>query len=212
MQRRVHERGTGRRAVGTDWRRYGAEAVGTFALVAVGPEAAMVSVSTHAFGHTGVALAFGLVITFVIAATGHLGGAHIDPAATIAFWSVRRFPAREVVPYVLAQCLGATAAAFILRWLLGPVGGSGATVPALSLGRAFAVEFGYSGLLAFVIMGVATDERAPAGVAPFALGATVFAGPLSRGRSRAGPSTRRAASARRSPGEPGRPTGSIGWH
>ena len=165
----------------TDWRRYVAEVIGTFALVAVGPGAIMVSASTHAFGHTAIALAFGLVIAFVVAATGHLGGAHINPAVTIAFWSVRRFPAREVVPYVLAQCAGATAAAFSLRWLLGPVGGLGATVPALSLGRAFVVEFGYSALLAFVIMGVATDERAPAGSAPFALGATVFAGALVTG-------------------------------
>ncbi|HTK52511.1 MAG TPA: aquaporin, partial [Gemmatimonadaceae bacterium] len=50
-----------------------------------------------------------------------------------------------------------------------------------SLGRAFAVEFGYSAILAFVIMGVATDERAPAGVAPCAIGATVFAGALVTG-------------------------------
>jgi aquaporin NIP len=164
-----------------DWRRYAAEAIGTFALVALGPGAVMVSASTHAFGHAGVALAFGLVIAFVVAATGHLSGAHINPAVTVAFWSVRRFPAREVIPYVVAQCAGATAASFTLRWILGPVAALGATVPALSLGRAFAVEFGYSALLAFVIMGVATDERAPAGVAPFALGATVFAGALVTG-------------------------------
>ena len=90
-------------------------------------------------------------------------------------------PGRDVLPYVLAQCIGATAAAFALRWLLGPVGGLGATVPALSLGRAFAVELGYSAILAFVIMGVATDVRAPAGIAPFAIGATVFAGALVTG-------------------------------
>ena len=165
----------------SDWRRYAAEAIGTFVLVAVGPGAVMVSAATHAFGQIGVALAFGLVIAFVIAAVGHLSGAHINPAVTIAFWSVRRFPGREVTPYVLAQCAGATAAAFVLRWLLGPVGALGATVPTLSLGRAFAVEFGYSAILAFVIMGVATDERAPAGVAPCAIGATVFAGALVTG-------------------------------
>jgi aquaporin NIP len=141
-----------------DFRRYAAEAIGTFALVAVGPGAAMVSASTHAFGHTGIALAFGLVIAFVVAATGHVSGAHINPAVTIGFWSVRRFPAREVGPYVAAQCLDAIAAAFTLRWILGPVGDLGATVPALSLGRAFAVEFGYSALLAFVIMGVSPDH------------------------------------------------------
>jgi MIP family channel proteins len=164
-----------------DWRRYAAEALGTFALVAVGPGAVMVAASTQAFGHTGVALAFGLVIAFVVAATGHLGGAHINPAVTIAFWSVRRFPGRDVLPYIIAQCIGAAAASFALRWILGPVGGLGATAPALSIARAFAVECGYSALLAFVIMGVATDERSPAGVAPFALGATVFAGALVTG-------------------------------
>src|SRR5688500_11662108 len=98
------------------WRQYASEAVGTFALVAVGPGAAMVAASTQAFGHTGVALAFGLVIAFVVAATGHLGGALINPAVTLAFWSVRRVPGREVGPYIAAQCLGATAASFALRW------------------------------------------------------------------------------------------------
>ena len=165
----------------TDWRRYAAEAIGTFTLVAVGPGAAMVAASTQAFGHTGVALAFGLVITFVVATTGHLGGAHINPAVTIAFWSIRRFPGRDVVPYVVAQCAGAIIASFGLLYVLRPVGNLGATVPTISLGRAFAVELVYSAILAFVIMGVATDERSPAGVAPFALGATVFAGALVTG-------------------------------
>jgi MIP family channel proteins len=164
-----------------DWRRYTAEAIGSFALTIVGPGAIMVSATTHAFGHVGIALAFGLVIAFVVAATGHLGGAHINPAVTIAFWSVRRFPARDVVPYVAAQCAGATIGAMGLLHVLGPVGGLGVTVPSITLGRAFGVELVYSALLAFVIMGVATDERSPAGVAPFALGATVFAGALVTG-------------------------------
>ena len=164
-----------------DWRRYVAEAIGSFALVVVGPGAIMVSASTNAFGHVGTALAFGLVIAFVVAATGHLGGAHINPAVTIAFWSVRRFPTRDVLPYIAAQCAGATIATMGLVYVLGPVGSLGATTPSITLGRAFGVEFVYSALLAFVIMGVATDERSPAGVAPFALGATVFAGALVTG-------------------------------
>ena len=164
-----------------DIRRYVAEAVGTFMLVAIGPGAAMVSAKTGAFGHTGVALAFGLVVCLVIASSGHLGGAHINPAVTIGFWSVRRFPTRDVVPYLVSQCLGAIAASSVLLWLLGPVGNFGATVPALSVARSFAVEAGYSAILAFVIMGVATDKRTPAAVAPFAIGATVFAGALVTG-------------------------------
>jgi MIP family channel proteins len=164
-----------------DARRYVAEALGAFALVAIGPGAAMVAAKTGAFGHTGVALAFGLAVTLIVAATGHLGGAHVNPAVTVAFWSVRRFPASEVLPYVAAQCVGAVAASLLLGWLLGPAGNFGATVPALSLDRAFVVEAGYSGLLALVIMAVATDERTPPGIAPFVLGATVYAGALVTG-------------------------------
>jgi MIP family channel proteins len=163
------------------WRRYAAESVGTFALVAIGPGAAMVAAKTEAFGHAGVALAFGLVVTLVVASSGHISGAHINPAVTLGFWSLRRFPARDVVPYIVAQCIGAIGASLLLVWLLGPVGNFGATVPVVSTARAFVIEMGYTALLGFVIMGVATDERSPAAVAPFAIGATVFAGALVTG-------------------------------
>lgn len=162
-------------------RRYIAEAIGTFALVAIGPGASMVAARTHAFGHMGVALAFGLVVTLVVASTGHLGGAHINPAVTLGFWSVRRFPGRDVMPYIVAQCVGAVAASALLVWLLGPVGNFGATVPLLPMPQSFVVEFGYTALLGFVIMGVATDERSPTAVAPFAIGITVFAGAMVTG-------------------------------
>ena len=162
-------------------RRCIAEALGTFALVAIGPGAVMVAAATHAFAQTGIALAFGLVVTIVVASSGHLGGAHINPAVTIGFWSVRRFPGRDVIPYVVAQCLGAIAASAALGWILGPVGNFGATVPAIPLAQSFAVEAGYTAMLGFVIMGVATDARTPSAVAPFAIGATVFAGALVTG-------------------------------
>jgi MIP family channel proteins len=167
--------------VTTSLRRYVAEALGTFMLVAVGPGAVMVAAKTHAFGHTGVALAFGLVVTLIVASSGHLGGAHVNPAVTIGFWSVRRFPGRQVLPYIVAQCVGAIAASAALGWILGPVGNFGATVPALPLAQSFTVEAGFTAILGFVIMGVATDERTPAAVAPFAIGATVFAGALVTG-------------------------------
>ncbi len=164
-----------------DWRCYLAESLGTFALVAIGPGAVMVAAKTQAFGHSGVALAFGLAVALIVAASGHLGGAHINPAVTIGFWAVRRFPTRAVLPYVLAQCVGAMGASAMLVWLLGPVGNFGATVPTVSLARAFVIEMGYTGLLGFVIMAVATDDRVPAVIAPFVLGATVFAGALVTG-------------------------------
>lgn len=163
------------------WRACLAECVGTFALVAIGPGAVMVAARTHAFGHTGIALAFGLAVTIIVASTGHLGGAHINPAVTLGFWSVRRFPGRDVLPYIAAQCLGAIAASWLLVWLLGPVGNFGATVPGLPVPQSFVVEMGYTALLGFVIMGVATDDHSPASVAPFAIGATIFAGALVTG-------------------------------
>lgn len=157
-----------------DPRRLAAESIGTFFLVLIGPGAVMVDAySGGAIGHTGVALAFAFVVTAMVYALGHLSGAHINPAVTIGFWSVRRFPAREVGPYALAQVLGAVSAAGFLRAVLGPVGHVGATLPALPVGAAFAVEWLLSFALMFVIMAVATDERAANGFAGVAVGLTV---------------------------------------
>ena len=157
-----------------DPRRLVAEGVGTFCLVLIGPGAVMVDAySRGAIGHTGIALAFAFVVTAMVYALGHLSGAHINPAVTIGFWSVRRFPAREVAPYVVAQLVGAVAASGVLRWVLGPVGHLGATLPSLPIGAAFAVECLLSFVLMFVIMAVATDERAANGFAGVAVGVTV---------------------------------------
>jgi aquaporin Z len=148
--------------------------VGTFFLVLIGPGAAMVDAYSHgAVGHVGVALAFAFVVTAMVFALGHLSGAHINPAVTLAFWSVRRFPTREVAPYIVAQCLGAVLASAACVGVLGRVGAVGATLPTVSTGRAFALEWLLSFGLMFVIMAVATDDRAPAGFAAIAVGLTV---------------------------------------
>ena len=162
-------------------RRCVAEFLGTFALVAIGPGAVMVAARTHAFGHLGVSLAFGLIVTLVVAGIGDLSGAHINPAVTVGFWSVGRFPRREVAPYVLAQCIGAIAASAACGWLLGSVGDFGATLPSLTLARSFAVEMGFTGLLGFVIMAVSDDKRTSLAPPSFVIGATVFAGALVTG-------------------------------
>lgn len=157
-----------------DTRRLVAEGVDTFFLVLIGPGAVMVDAySGGAIGHTGVALAFAFVVTAMVYALGHLSGAHINPAVTIGFWSVRRFPGRELGPYLVAQLLGAVAASAFLRGVLGPVGHVGATLPSLPVGAAFAVEWLLSFVLMFVIMAVATDERAANGFAGVAVGLTV---------------------------------------
>jgi MIP family channel proteins len=155
-------------------RRLAAEGIGTFFLVLIGPGSAMVNVySGGALGQVGVALAFAFVVTAMIYALGHLSGAHINPAVTLAFWSVRRFPAAEVIPYILAQCTGAVAASLALRGALGSAGEMGATLPGIPVAAAFGVEWLLSFALMFVIMAVATDERVADGFAPIAVGLTV---------------------------------------
>jgi MIP family channel proteins len=155
-------------------RRLIAETIGTYFLVLIGPGTAMVDAFTGgAVGQVGVALAFAFVVIAMIYALGHLSGAHINPAVTLAFWSVRRSPAASVVPYVAAQCAGAGLASLTLLGALGPVGQLGATLPSLAPAKAFGVEWLLSFALMFVIMAVATDERVPEGFAALAVGLTV---------------------------------------
>jgi MIP family channel proteins len=165
-------------------RRAGAEAVGTFFLVLIGPGTAIVNAHADgAVGHVGISLAFAFVVIAMVYALGHLSGAHINPAVTLAFWSVRRFPSSEVLPYIGAQCTGAAAATLALRTALGPIGDLGATKPTISVTGAFGIEWLLSFALMFVIMAVATDKRVADGFAAIAVGLTVgfcamMAGPL----------------------------------
>jgi len=155
-------------------RRAAAEALGTFFLVLIGPGAATVNAySRGQLGSVGIALAFAFVVTAMIHAIGHLSGAHINPAVTLGFWWARRFPAGEVLPYILAQCSGAVAASYALRAIFGSAGGLGATLPRVSPASAFAIEWLLSFALMFVIMAVATDERVASGSAALAIGITV---------------------------------------
>ncbi len=162
-----------------EFRRALAEGIGTFFLVLIGPGAVMVNAQTDGVvGHAGIALAFAFVVLAMIYAIGHISGAHINPAVTVGFWSVGRFPGREVLPYVLAQCAGAVLASLTLRGVLGPVGALGATVPAIPPGSAFAVEWLLSFVLMFVIMAVATDTRAVGAAAAVAIDGTVDESPV----------------------------------
>jgi aquaporin Z len=131
------------------------------------------AVSGGAVGHVGICLAFGFVILALVYALGHLSGAHLNPAVTLAFWSVRRFPSSEVLPYIAAQCVGAVGASAVLRTALGAVGHMGATLPGIATSGTFLVEGLLSFILMFVIMAVATDDRVTPGFAPIAIGLTV---------------------------------------
>src|SRR5687767_9915811 len=95
-----------------------AEGIGTFALVFAGTGAIVINdASGGAVTHAGIALTFGLVVLAMIYAVGDISGAHLNPAVTAGFWLAGRFPAREVLPYVLAQIAGGVLASGILRWL-----------------------------------------------------------------------------------------------
>lgn len=160
-------------------RRCLAEAIGTFFLVLIGPGAVMVNdYSNGAITHPGIALSFAFVVLAMVYALGHVSGAHINPAVTLAFWSLGRFRRAEVLPYVVAQCLGAVAASGVLVFLIGPVGGIGATLPAITPGRALVVELILSFGLMLVIVAVATDQRVAPGFAGLAIGLTVGFGAM----------------------------------
>jgi aquaporin NIP len=156
-------------------RRAGAEALATFALVFAGGGAIVVDERYQgALGAVGIGLVFGLVIMVMVYATGHLSGAHINPAVTVAFTFTRHFPPREAVAYVAAQFAGATAAALVLLgvWTDKPAD-LGATVPTVAAGSAFLYEAILTAFLMFVIMAVATDTRAVGAAAAIAIGGAV---------------------------------------
>ncbi len=156
------------------WRRALAEGIGTYFLVLIGPGAVMVDAYTHgALGVTGIALAFAFVIAAMVYALGPLSGCHINPAVTLTFWSQRRFPARDVAPYLVAQFTGAILASLTMRTVLGPVGELGATLPHVGLLNSFVIEWIFSFGLMLVIMSVATGNRVEDGFAGLAVGLTV---------------------------------------
>jgi MIP family channel proteins len=166
-------------------RRAAAEGLAAFALVFAGCGAAVTNARYDgALGAVGIALVFGLVIMVMVYATGHLSGAHINPAVTVAFTLTRHFPARDALAYVGAQMAGATAGALLLLavWT-GKPAALGATTPSVAVGSALVYEIVLTAFLMFVIMAVATDTRAVGAAAAIAIGATVgldalFGGPV----------------------------------
>lgn len=156
-----------------------AEALGTFLLVLGGCGAIVVDQSTGVLGHVGVALSFGLVVFVAVAATGHVSGAHLNPAVTLAFAALGRTSGlRQVASYISAQLFGALAAATALRMSFPTSTDVGATTFAGDVGQALLVEVLLTASLMFVIVAVATDRRAPRALAAPAIGATVALGAL----------------------------------
>jgi MIP family channel proteins len=175
-----------------------AELVGTFILVFGGTAVAVGAILSRptagaAYDSLAIALAFGLALAIVVAAIGHVSGAHVNPAVTLGMAATGKFPWNYTPHYIGAQLVGAVLAA-LATWVT--FGGAGArseanlaaTYPAQGVGdlQAFIVEILITFILVIVVMAVATDQRAPAAIAPiavgFALAVGVFiAGPVTGG-------------------------------
>jgi aquaporin Z len=163
-------------------RKYLAELIGTFWLVLGGCGSAVLAAAFPqlGIGFAGVALAFGLTVLTMAFAIGHISGCHLNPAVTVGLWAGGRFPAVQVVPYIVMQVIGAIIAAAVLYGIAsGQAGwqpggfasnGFGDLSPGkYSMMAVLLCEVVMTAMFLFVIMG-ATDSRAPAGFAPIAIG------------------------------------------
>lgn len=168
-------------------KKYIAEFIGTFWLVFGGCGSAIFAVNFMdvGIGLLGVSLAFGLTLLTMAYSIGHISGCHINPAVSIGLWAGGRFESKELLPYIVAQVLGAIVAGFSLYLIAsGKAGfsidanvagafatnGYGSMSPArYNLLSALVAEIILTAVFLFVIMG-ATDVKAPAGMAPIAIG------------------------------------------
>jgi aquaporin NIP len=153
---------------------YIAEFIGTFFLVFFGCGAAILaSLQPNVMSHSGVSVVFGGVVSVMIYATGHISGAHFNPAVTLSFWITKKFPSKRVIGYLLAQLLGAFLASLIHMIIWGTNHSFGETSFESTIVIGFMVEFILSFVLMFVIHSVATDSRAIGELAGIAIGSTV---------------------------------------
>jgi MIP family channel proteins len=144
-------------------------------LIFAGTGAVMVNtLSNGAVTHLGISIVFGAVVTALIYSLGHISGAHFNPAVTLAFWRGGFFRRSLVMPYILAQVLGAITASGLLRISLGAIGNLGATMPRNGDWlQALILETVLTFILMLVIFGSGLDRRAPIGFAGIAIGLTV---------------------------------------
>jgi len=164
-------------------KRYGAEFIGTFWLVLGGCGSAVLAAAFPGLGIglLGVSLAFGLTVLTMAYAIGHISGCHLNPAVSIGLWAGGRFPAKDLLPYIVAQVLGGLAAGGVLYLIASGQPGFSVSAGFATNGYGDHSPGGYSflaGLITEVVMTMvflvvilgATDKRAPAGFAPIAIG------------------------------------------
>jgi len=165
-------------------RRSSAEFLGTFWLVFGGCGSAVLAAAFPqvGIGLLGVSLAFGLTVLTMAYSIGHISGCHLNPAVTVGLWAGGRFPAKDILPYVLAQLVGAFAAALVLYIIATGKADYSLAVNGLaangyethspgqySVISALAIELVLTFFFVLVILG-STDRRAPVGFAPLAIG------------------------------------------
>ncbi|HOB12903.1 MAG TPA: aquaporin Z [Novosphingobium sp.] len=168
----------------TDTRKLVAELFGTFWLVLGGCGSAVFAAAYPelGIGFAGVSLAFGLTVLTMAYAVGHVSGGHFNPAVTVGLWSGGRFAAKDVLPYIVAQVVGAIIAAFLLYWIASgkpgwdlatnglATNGYGEHSPGkYSEAAGFIAEVVLTAFFLIIIMG-STHGKAPAGFAPIAIG------------------------------------------
>lgn len=164
-----------------------AEVIATFLLVFVTCGAAAISESDERrIAKLAASMAGGMIVTVMIFAVGHISGAHMNPAVTLAFAAVRHFPWKQVPVYAAAQVTGATAAGFTLRTLLKPIRMLGTTAPSGTDVQALIMEIVVTFIMMFVTAAVTTDTKAIGELAGLAVGCSVcitsiLAGPVSGG-------------------------------
>jgi aquaporin Z len=159
-----------------------AEFIGTLWLVLGGCGSAVLAAAFPEFGigFMGVALAFGLTVLTMAYAIGHISGCHLNPAVSVGLWLGGRFEARELLPYIVAQVLGGLAGAVILYLIASgkpdfvaggfAANGYGEHSPGgYTMLAAFVCELVMTFMFLFIILG-GTDQRAPIGFAPIAIG------------------------------------------
>lgn len=162
---------------------YLAEFIGTFALVFCGTGAIVVGQELGAPGHLGICITFGLVVTAMVYSFGHISGAHINPAVSIAFSIAGVFPRREVVPYILSQLSAAALASALLWWMFPQNELYGATHPSGSVIQSLVLEIVITFILMAVILFTAFGNVNTRHFAGVAIGMAVmllalFAGPV----------------------------------
>lgn len=165
-------------------RKYLAEIIGTFALIFCGTGAIIINQQTGGvISHAGVAATWGLIVAAMIYTVGDISGAHLNPAVTIGFWVAKVFPAKEILPYIISQSIGAFLASFTLHYLFPTNDTLGASLPAGTAMQSFILELILTFLLMFTIIHVAKGNKEQGMFAGIAIGSVVlleamFAGPI----------------------------------